>query len=114
MTGDLIDAAADFAGDVPLAVGRYSTGQIIQIGDELWGQGLVNTPPEDDLLTHWLGGSGDTVVLQGADRAAVRNHPANGSACTTRTTSPTTTRWSTRRTPPVAPLAPATSSSAPA
>ena len=76
LAGDIVNTTADVAGDVALETGRRNAEQIIQIGDDLWGQGLVDTPLEDNLLQHWLNGSGSTVALSGNDWQAVQDHPA--------------------------------------
>lgn len=74
--GDGYERTMDFAGDVPLAPMRGFGYCALKAGDSLIGRGLVDTPLEDRMLTHWLGGSGATLELTGGDWKAVQSSPA--------------------------------------
>lgn len=76
IAGDVVEGGFDLTGDLALATGRVHADALIQAGDRLIGRGFVDTPLENRLLDHWLGGSGETIELTGADWQAVATHPA--------------------------------------
>ena len=80
VAGDLVEGGADLAGDVVLADGRVKAEIAIRAGDRTIGRDFLDTPLEVGLLRHWLGGTGETVELSGADWNAVVSHPATVAA----------------------------------